>query len=104
MLNDVFEPMTCDGLTLSVTSTSSNGQLSAVPASSGALQARVYNSGPNTAFVQFGADNTVTATANKMPIPAGNTEVFSVGNALWVAAICASTQTATLYVTPGRGA
>lgn len=64
---------------------------------------RLVNAGPNTAFVRWGI-GAQTALATDMPLLAGVTEVFSKSGADdTVAAICAATQTATVYVTCGEG-
>ena len=63
---------------------------------------RVYNAGPNTAFVRFGS-GAQTAVASDTPIPAGLVENFFVEDSDNVAAICAATQTALVYFTPGNG-
>lgn len=63
---------------------------------------RIYNKGPNTAFIKFGIGAT-TATTSDMPIPSGGIEVFSKDRADKIAAICAATETATVYVTTGEG-
>lgn len=69
----------------------------------------IFNSGPNTAFVNFG-DSSVTATLTDadndgdMPIPSGFMGTFDVpGLSTHIAAICASNETATLFVTRGQG-
>jgi hypothetical protein len=67
-----------------------------------AKSVRLYNKGPNTAFVKFGVGAT-TATASDMPLPAGAIETFSKDRADTIAAICAATETATVYVTSGEG-
>lgn len=62
---------------------------------------RVVNAGPNIAFLNFG-DSTVTADNAKMPLPVGNTELFTKALATHVAAIV-ETGSATLYITSGEG-
>ena len=62
---------------------------------------RVLNAGPNLAYIQFG-DSTVASANTRMPIPVGNTELFTKANATHVAAICDS-GSATLYFTSGEG-
>lgn len=63
---------------------------------------RVFNSGANTAFVEFGTSNAVAAsTTTSMPVAAGTVEIFSCPEP-WVAAITGS-GTALLYFTPGEG-
>ena len=69
----------------------------------------VYNSGPNTAFLVGAATaaNAVIPTdgtpANGIPIPSATVLYWtSAPNAYW-SAICAATQSATVYITPGDG-
>jgi hypothetical protein len=38
-----------------------------------------------------------------MPIPAGATEVFSGPPNAWFTAICAAAESATIFITPGKG-
>lgn len=64
---------------------------------------RIYNAGPNTAFVEFGGSGIEAAAATGMPIPAGAIEIFSPNQQGYIAGICASGETATLYITPGAG-
>lgn len=62
---------------------------------------RVLNAGPSLAYIHFG-DSAVTAANTRMPIPVGNTELFTKGIATHVAAICDSGE-AVLYFTSGEG-
>lgn len=54
------------------------------------------NAGPNTAFVRFGA----VATTADYPILNGETVMLSVPTTT-ISLICAATQTAAVYVSPG---
>ncbi len=66
---------------------------------------RVCNIGTQTVFF-FINDTTSAKTATvsaAMPIPAGNTEVFTLGNGAINLSIIASTTGSTLYVTQGEG-
>lgn len=98
---EVFDPMTADTTALAATNATGNAAINVPASSAGSLTVRVYNSGTVTIFIAFGG-STVVATTAKMPIPAGNTEVFSIGAATYIAGITAS-GSGTLYVTPGRG-
>jgi len=73
---------------------------------------RVYNSGTVDAFIAFGDSAVTAALASGMPVKAGNTEVFALGDSMigkgvtaptHVAMITAS-DTATVYLTSGVGA
>lgn len=66
---------------------------------------RVCNIGTQTVFVVINdATSNKTATvAIGMPIPAGNTEVFTVGNGNQTMSIIAAGTGSTLYVTQGEG-
>tara|TARA_Y100000310_G_scaffold201702_1_gene201792 strand:+ start:9812 stop:10159 length:348 start_codon:yes stop_codon:yes gene_type:complete len=73
-------------------------------------QLRIYNAGPNRAFIAKGTSTVVAVEptdgtpADGMPIDPGVIEIigFKAGET-HVAAICASGETATLYYTPGVG-
>ena len=86
------------------TSTTANVALGTIPCLSGGT-VRIYNAGPNTAFIEFGGTSAIeAATATSMPIPSGAIETFSRGPSVThMAAICAASQTATVYATPGNG-
>jgi hypothetical protein len=65
---------------------------------------RVVNIGPNTAFIRWGV-GAQTALTSDMPILAGTVELLNKATtADTIAAICASAQTATIYITCGEGA
>lgn len=66
---------------------------------------RVCNIGSQTIFVVVNdANSTKTATvATSMPIPAGNTEVFTAGNGSVSLSVIAAGVGSTLYVTQGEG-
>jgi hypothetical protein len=75
-------------------------------------QIRVHNAGPNLAFVASGID-AATAQGNAtipgaqssaaIPVPPGAIEVWTVNRGYFWSAICASGQTASVYLTPGEG-
>lgn len=75
-------------------------------------QIRVFNLGPNKAavLVTLGAATAVmptdnaTANGKGVVIPAGGVETFTIGNADTISGICASTETATIYFSRGKGA
>lgn len=109
-----FGPNFSKTKSISVSSTTNSATLDATdvsstptPANSGPSGGhsvmRIVNAGPNTAFVRFGV-GAQTALATDMPVLAGVTEVFSKSADVdTVAAICAATQTATIYITCGEG-
>jgi hypothetical protein len=64
---------------------------------------RVCNFGPNKAFLRYGSGAQIALTTD-MPVPVGNTEIFTLPPvATTVAVICASGETAAVYVTAGEG-
>lgn len=73
---------------------------------------RIYNSGLVDAFVSFGTSAVTAATTTSMPIRAGNTEVFGLGDSLIGVGITPPTHIAAitgsgsvnLYITSGVGA
>lgn len=93
---------------IAATSTSGNVAISAARPKVAELPGtmRVYNAGPNLVWIAQGATSALTASGTTdLPVPAGNTEVFEMlGDTVFVAAICAAVQTATVYFTPGQGA
>jgi hypothetical protein len=97
MKTKTFAPSGADTVQLAATAASASVSLD--PNSS---VVRVFNAGPNIAYLQFGGTG-VTSTTAKMPIAAGNTELFTKGVQAKVAAICDTGNTATLFFTAGEG-
>lgn len=64
----------------------------------------VFNASGNLAFVEFGSDNTVTASVTaSYPVPPNSTRLVGVGPYVkWAAAILASA-TGTIYFSRGKG-
>lgn len=92
-------------LTLSATTTSSNGALLKVP--TGEFQIRLCNEGSSTVFIRKGGDSTVVATTADLPVLSGGVEVLTINNhpdapISYIAAIT-GTGTATLHITTGLG-
>jgi hypothetical protein len=98
-------------LTVTVSCTQTNtSQAVTFPNSSNPEQPntlRVVNTGPNTVWILAGVGATVasaSASVGDLPVPAGNTEVFWVPKgADHIGLICATGQTATVFLTPGQG-
>ena len=90
------------GATVSLAATAASGN-TALPTKT-SNQILVSNTGPDKAYIRFGADNTVTVTANTgAPIFPGAQFVVSIAPELdFVAAIC-PTSTATLEFTAADG-
>ena len=109
-----FAPNFSKTQTISASSTTASATLDATDVSSTPTPAnagpsgghdvmRIVNAGPNTAFIRWGV-GAQTALTTDMPILAGTIEIFNKAYATnTVAAICASTQTATIYITCGDG-
>lgn len=92
--------------TVTVSATSTTSATAFNPASgsaSGNSAARVYNAGPETVFIEFGDSSVVAVATTGMPVPAGAVEVFTTNRRAYIACICASGKTATVYVTRGEG-
>ena len=88
--------------TLSGTDTSSS--VTFTTATGGAVsQIRVVNTGANTVFLRWGTSAQTAVAATDLPVPAGAVEIFNKGHATIVAGICASGQTATVYISAGEG-
>lgn len=115
MSNQAFQSQ---GNTVALAPTSSQVGPTQVPGL-GSSSYKIQNVGPNTAFfvASSGVFNngvmqapSVTVTipvsgtpANGIPIQSGATQVITAPPNCWFSAICASTQSATLYITPGEG-
>lgn len=95
-INVPFSPG--ETLTLAVTDVSSNASFAAAGAQASVVE--VQNLGTLTCFISFAA----TATTAGYPIGAGQSKVVSKAPGVaQIAAICATGQTTTLYVTAGQG-
>ncbi len=69
-----------------------------------ATEYRVFNAGPNTAFIELGASTLVATVGNSMPIVSGAIEFFRPPATVTDAYLSAiSAGTSTLYITPGEG-
>lgn len=94
-------------VTISASAVNAVGALLKMP--TGQTQIRVYNKGPNVAFIRKGTDSSATAVAaTDLPIGPGVTEILTLSNLpaspiTHVAAICAAAETATVYITTGAG-
>ena len=94
-----FAPISAGTTTIAVTTSSAATQVNPAP---GSPRLRLYNAGPSTVFVEFGNASAAAAVATGLPIPSGQTEVFSMSRATHLAAICPASGSATLYATPGE--
>lgn len=110
MSSNAFSPQPTNTAALSVTSTSTVAPIQVKGALNNATQRLIYNAGPNDCFLAWSASSTLTAAipaagtpANGVPIPAGAIMTLSFPPNAYFAAVCASTKTATLYITPGEG-
>ena len=101
MSSNAFSPT--NTVQLAVNNVSSRVQLSGA-----GKHVRVYNAGPNTAFVKAG-DNTVVATLTSMPIKSGAVEIFNFAGPdkdtanTHLAGITTGAETAILHLTLGDG-
>jgi hypothetical protein len=101
---DPFRPTAASTVSLPATSTTGAVALTL----SGEPGLLIYNNGPNVAYVELGVSGVVAtvpsgATPGSQPIPSGGWIAMERRGATHLAAICASTETATLFATPGRG-
>lgn len=97
-LKQAFRPTGDATVNIDVGAASANVALTDAP------QQRVMNNGTATAWIKFGADNTVAATiAAGMPVGPGTALVVTVPTgAAYVAAIAAGA-TGKIHFTPGAG-
>lgn len=96
--------------TLAVTASSGNVAINM----NGAQQVELNNDGPSTCFVVFGVDNTIAATVpststGSYPVKPGECKIITFAPSIaplikFVAAICGTGLTTTLYASPGVGA
>lgn len=70
----------------------------------GSRAIRMMNSGTQTVFIEFSKSASPTATtASSLPLPAGQTEVFSIGPGIITYAVIAGDVGSTIYSTVGEG-
>ncbi len=100
------------GSTVNLTATTSTGRVALTAYDLVTGSVRIYNSGTQDVFVEFGSSTVNAALATSMPIKAGNTETFALGETVrspsivtaptHVAVITASA-TSAVYLTSGTG-
>jgi hypothetical protein len=93
--DNVFRPGGT-GVSLSVTSTTSNSALTVNDT------VRLVNLGPSKCYVAFGTSASLAAGTSDMCLPMG-TEVFYAKGMTYIAAICDATETTTLKAIAGAG-
>jgi hypothetical protein len=102
MSNEPFAFPQAATVSLDATDTTDNVALSTVRGH----QLRVHNYGSDAVYITYGYDNTVEAElTSSMPIPAGDIEVFTIPqeSAIYVAGICNTGESTTVYFTRGNG-
>lgn len=88
---------------LAVTATSGSVQLTDMGSNSG-CKVQIWNKGPSHCFIRFDPDSAPTAVTTDMCIPPGTIQTLVRPNgAPYMAAICDSGDTATLYANSGMG-
>ena len=98
---DVFA-VTGATVNIAVTATASSVSLSSAIAAN-SPNIRIYNAGPSSAFIRWGIGAQTASIGADVPIAGGMTESFFKGQADTFSAVCAASQTATVYITPGLG-
>lgn len=96
-MSNLFQPMPGKSTSISATATTASASVDAT-----APQVRLYNAGSQKCHVRWGI-GAQTAVTTDMVLAAGAIETFHKGAADTIAAICATGETATLYITPGVG-
>ena len=91
----------CASTTLAVTQTSANVAIPG-PEARG-LTLLISNVGSAWAYIRTGESGVTADTAAGMPIGPGTTQSLDLSDSTHLAAICATGQTTTLYLTPGEG-
>lgn len=84
-------------VTLSATTTTSNGNINA-----GSAALRVVNAGTAAAFIRWGT-GAQTAVITDLPILPSSMEIFCIPPSATNVGVITGTGTATVYVTPGEG-
>ena len=109
MSSNAFAPQPTNSACLAVTSTSTATPVQVKGALNNATQRLVQNLGTKTCFLASGASTVVAGIpvdgtpANGTPIAAGAILTLSFPPNAYFAAICAGSDTTTLYITPGEG-
>lgn len=97
-----FTPL--PGLTVNIAATSSSAN---VALGTKGTQILVTNLGPNKVFVRLGTGALTASTTADLPVPNGGTALISRSDTTGIndvaAAVCAATETAAVYFTPGYG-
>jgi len=92
------------GSTVNLAVLATTANVAVAPARVGSRTIRIFNSGTNVVYVNFGDDNVVATVANSLPLLPNSVETFFFRND-WtkVAAIAGSTGN-TIYITTGESA
>ena len=99
MSTPAFSPM---GSTVNLAATTTTGSVALSGFGAGGGNVRVYNSGAVVVFINFGGSAVTAVLTTSMPLAPGATEVFAVGEGMYLAGITAS-GSATVYATIGHG-
>ncbi len=97
----IIHPFSVSGNTVNLSATDSSSRVELT--AQGDKTVRVYNSGTETVFINFGDSAVTAATASGLPVPGGVVEAFAAGDVTHAAGIT-STGSSTVYFTSGRGA
>lgn len=92
----IFSPV-ADSTTIAATASSGGTTLTGLGAA-----VLITNAGPNVAFIKLG-EGTQTAAVTNLPVLPYTAIIVRRNSSTHVAAICAATQTATVYFTTGDG-
>lgn len=110
MSANAFAPQPTNSACLACTDVSTATPIQVKGALNNATQRLVFNAGTKTVFLAWGAAVSVVAAipvvgtpANGTPIAAGAIMTLSFPPNAYFAAVCASGETSTLYITPGEG-
>lgn len=82
------------------TSVTATNQQVTLNRTTGTQSIRMCNLGTETVYIEFGGVATASAS---LPLPAGQTEVFTVGSDITYYGVIAGTTGSTLYSTVGEG-
>lgn len=91
------------GNTVNLAVLATSATVAVSPATVGSRSARIYNSGTNTVFINFGPVGTVATVANSMPMLPNSVETFYFHNDWTLVAAIASATGNTIYITMGEG-
>jgi hypothetical protein len=91
------------GATVSLAVLTTSATVAVSPATVGTRTVRIFNSGTNIVFINFGPSTAIATLANSMPMLPNSVETFYFHNDWTLVAAIAGATGNTLYITAGEG-